>query len=165
MKTLPGKPLYRPLRPVDCVAQKGMANVGHMHPDLVGAAGLQSALDMGIALIPAQNAPVSHGPAAGGIDSHFLPVCFMPGNGSVHCAGIFPKPAHGNRLVGAGQGVILQLSGESQVGGVIFGGNDEPAGVSVDAVDNAGAKLAVDAGEGVSAERYILTIEMQEKVQ
>ena len=50
------------------------------------------------------------------------------------------KPAHRHRLVHPGQGVILELGGQGQVGTVIFSGDDQAGGVPVDAVDDAGAQ-------------------------
>ena len=47
--------------------------------------------------------------------------------------------------------MVLQLRAEGQVGGVVFGGDDEAAGIAVDAVDDAGALFAADAGETVAA--------------
>ena len=47
--------------------------------------------------------------------------------------------------------MIRQLSRQCQMGGIVFGGDDQTAGVPVDAVYDAGALLAADAGEGVPA--------------
>ena len=47
--------------------------------------------------------------------------------------------------------MIRQLSRQCQMGGVVFGGDDQAAGVPVDAVNDAGTLLAADAGEGVPA--------------
>ena len=45
--------------------------------------------------------------------------------------------------------MVLELLRQGQVGLVIFCRDDEAGGVPVDAVDDAGAELPVDAGEGL----------------
>ena len=116
-----------------------------MDPDLVGAACLQAALHMGISGIPGQNGPVGNRlPAVFAVDGHFLPVHRVSADGGVHRAAVLPEAAHRHRLVGPGQTVVLELGGQGQVGPVVFGGDDKPGGVPVDAVDDAGAQLPVD---------------------
>ena len=61
------------------------------------------------------------------------------------------EAAHRHRLVHPGQGVVLKLGGQSQMGPVVFRGDDQAGGVPVNAVDDAGAQGTVDAGEGIPA--------------
>ena len=75
----------------------------------------------------------------------------MAADGGVHRARILPETAHGNGLIHPGQGMVLELGGQGQVGPVILGSDDKPRGVPVDAVDDAGAQLAVDSREGIFA--------------
>ena len=46
--------------------------------------------------------------------------------------------------------MVLELGGQGQVGPVVLRGDDQAAGVPVDAVDDAGAQGAVDPREGIS---------------
>ena len=59
-------------------------------------------------------------------------------------------PVH-HAFVYTGEGVILQLGGQGQMGGVVLGGDDETGGVPVDAVDDAGPLFTVDAAQTVAA--------------
>jgi len=136
---------------VDRVAQDGVADVGHVDADLVGAAGLQAAAQVGDTGVTGDDLPVGDGTAAGGDHGHLFPVGAAAADGGVHSAAVLLHIAGHQALVGAGEGVVLQLRAEGQVGGVVFGGDDEAAGIAVDAVDDAGALFAADAGETVAA--------------
>ena len=60
---------------VDRVAQNGVADVGLMDTDLVGAAGLQLAADVGIAPVAGDDLPMGHGLAGISLsDAHLFPV-------------------------------------------------------------------------------------------
>ena len=136
------------LGPVYHVPQQGVADGGQMHPDLVGAAGLQTALNMGIAGEALQHRPVGHRrTAVFPIHAHLLPVGGVAADGRVHSAAVLPQAAHAHRLVLPVKGVILELGGQGLVGIVVLGGNEQPRCVPVDAVDDAGAEGSVDSGE------------------
>ena len=75
----------------------------------------------------------------------------MAADGGVHRAAVLLQIARDQALIRAGQGVVAELGTEKGVGRVVLGGDDETAGVPVDAVDDAGALLAADAGETVAA--------------
>ena len=125
-----------------------MADTGHVDTDLVGPAGLQAAADVGIAGKPLHDLPVGHrAPAPPVHHRHLLPVRRAAADGGVHGAPVLPEISHRHRLVGPGQGVVLELGGQGLVGEVVLGGDDEAAGVPVDAVDDAGAQGSVDSGE------------------
>ena len=47
--------------------------------------------------------------------------------------------------------MVAELSAECQMGGVILGGDDQAAGVPVDAVDDTGPLLTADAGQRIAA--------------
>ena len=145
------EPRHGLFRPVDGVSQDGVAQVGHVDPDLVGAAGLQTAADVGEAGVAGDDLPMGDGPAAIRDHRHLLPVPFVPSNGGVHGAGVLPEVAHHDALIGPGQAVVRELGGELLVGEVVLRRDDEARGVPVDAVDDAGALLPADAGEGVPA--------------
>ena len=112
-----------------------------MDPDLVGASRLQAALHMGEARVARQHPPVGHRlPAVLPVDGHPLPVHRVSADGGVHGAAILPQPAHRHRLIDPGQAVVLELGGQGQVGPVVLRGDDQAAGVPVDAVDDARAQ-------------------------
>ena len=61
-------------RPVHRIAQKGMADTGHMDADLVGPAGFQGTLDIRVLAQPFQNLVVGHGRTAlSRVYRHFFP--------------------------------------------------------------------------------------------
>ena len=137
---------------VEPVPGQRVAHGGEVEPQLVGAAGLQTAFNPGIAGIPAEHGPVrDRGAAVLPVDGHFFPVDRVPPDGSVYGARVLLQVPHGHRLVYSGQGVVLKLGGQGQVGFVVLGGDDQAGGVPVDAVDNARTQNAVDAGQAGSA--------------
>ena len=46
--------------------------------------------------------------------------------------------------------VALQLGRQGQVGSIVLGGDDQPRGIPVNAVDDARPQGSVDSGEGIS---------------
>ena len=132
-------------------ALDGGADVRHVDTDLMGPARLQTAADVGIAPVAADHLPVGHGvPGIALGDAHLLPVGGMPPDGGVHGAGILPEGADHDALVSPRHGVILKLGSQHGVGVVIFGNRQQAGGGLVDAVDDARAQLAVDAGEVIA---------------
>ena len=132
------------------VPQDGMADMGHVDSDLVGASGLQAAAHMGVARIPGDDFPVGDGAASPGDNRHLFPVAGTAADGGVHRALVFPEIAYHHALIGPGQSVVLELSGKLLVGKVVFSGDDETGGVPVDAVNNTWSQGSADAGEGIS---------------
>ena len=148
MEALARQPGHGLFGPVHRVPQDGVADVGQMDPDLVGAARLQTAAQMGDAGIPGDDLPVGHGlPAPLPHHRHALAVHRMAADGGVHGAAVLPKIPHRQAFIGPGQGVVRQLGRQGQMGCIVFGGDNEAAGVPVDAVDDAGTLLAPDAGQ------------------
>ena len=137
--------------PVHRVPQDGVADIGQVYADLVGAACFQPAAQVGDALIAGDDLPVGHGPASVRHHGHFFPVCAVAADGGIHGAAVLLEIAYGQTLVGPGQGMVGQLGGQTGVGGIVFSGDDEAAGVPVDAVDDAGAQLAADARKAPGA--------------
>ena len=85
----PASPGHRPglFGAVHRVPQQGVTDVGHMHPDLVGAPGLQAALDVGVAPQVLQHRPVGHRPPALKlVHRHLFPVGGVAEDGGVHGA-------------------------------------------------------------------------------
>ena len=138
-------------RAVHGVPQDGVADVGHVDPDLVGASRLQTAAHMGAARVPGDDLTMGHRAAAVRHHRHFLPVHRMAADGGVHSAAVLFQVPHHHALVGPGQGVVLELGGELLVGIVVFRRDDEAGGVPVNAVDDTRPQFPADAGEGVPA--------------
>ena len=143
--------VFLPLPAVHRVAQHRVPDIGHVNADLMGAAGFQAALDVGVARITLQHLPMGHRSAAIGCHGHPFPVSAVASDGSIDSAGLLSEVAYHDGLIGASQRVVLELLGQAQVGHVVFRRDDETAGIPVDAVDDAWPQLAVDAGEGVAA--------------
>ena len=93
--------------PIDEIAQDGMTERRHVHPNLVGAAGLQVAANVGVAPVPGDGLPVCDSGLAPIGNGHPLPVGGMPPNGGVHSAPILFQIAADHGFIGPGQGVIL----------------------------------------------------------
>ena len=138
VEALPLQTGHCPFVAVHCVAQNRMTGVGHVNADLVGAACFQTAFHIGEALIPLQHLPVGHGTAAVGDHGHFLAVDRMAADGGIHGAAVLTQVSGDDAAVDPAEGVILQLIRETLMGKVVFRGDDEAAGVPVDAVDDAG---------------------------
>ena len=135
--------------PVHHIPQQGVPQIRHVDADLVGAARLQAAGDVGMAVLGVDDLPVGNClPPVWG-DRHALAVCGVPPNGGVHRTAILPEGAHRHPVVQPEQGVILQLGGQGQVGPVVLRRDEQAGGVPVDAVDDAGTQLPVDSGEGI----------------
>ena len=136
---------------VDGIPQDGVADIGHVDPDLMGAARLQTALHVRTAGEPLQHGPVGHRAPAARHHRHLLPVRRVAADGGVHRAAVLPEIPRHDAPVDPGQGVVLELGGELLVGEVVFGGDKEAGGVPVDPVDDAGPQLPADAGQAVPA--------------
>ena len=73
----------------------------------------------------------------------------MPPDGRVHSPRVLPQVSHHDAVVDASQGVVLQLRRQSLVGKIVLRRDDQPGGVPVDAVNDAGPQLPVNAGQVV----------------
>ena len=138
---------YRLLRAVHRVPQNRVADIGHVYPDLMGASRLQTAPHMGHPRIPGDDLPVGHSGPSPGNHRHLLPIRRVPSDGRVHRAAVRLQVAHHQTLIRPRQRVIAELGAEPQMGGVVLGGDDETAGVPVNAVNDAGTLLPADAGQ------------------
>ena len=151
MEALPREPRHRLLRPIDRVPADGMPNIRHVHPDLMGPPGLQTAPDMGEPLKPLQYLPVGHRIPPPVRHGHLLPIRTMPANRRVHSPAVLPQVPDHHRLICPCQTVVLKLCGQCLVRSIILCRNDQAAGVPVDAVDDAGAQRAPHAAEAPPA--------------
>ena len=141
----------RLLPAVDRISQDGVADVGHVDPDLVGTARFQAAPDMGIAPVALDDLPMGHRiPGIPGGDAHLFPVRGVPPDGRVHGARVLPEGAHHNGLIGPGHGMVLELACQPHMGPVILRHRQQSGGILVDAVDDAGPQLPVDAAQVIA---------------
>src|SRR3979411_193444 len=102
------------MRAIDAVAQQGMADMGEMHPDLMGAAGLELASQQCCDRLAVSSnegvlkCPVVDGLAAALTHRHFLPGVGMPVDRRIDGAALtvrqVPYPGHVSRPHRAGAG-------------------------------------------------------------
>ena len=126
--------------------------MGHVDTDLVGAAGFQLAAHVGITPVTGYYLPMGNSLFAVSLgDAHLFPVGGVAANGGIHRAAVFPERAADDGFVGAGHRMVFQLRCQNSMGKVIFGYRQKTGGVLINAVDNAGAQHAVDAGKGIGS--------------
>ena len=87
----------------------------------------------------------------GRVDRHFFAVGLAAAEVCFHKALVLRKAAVNYRLVGALHAVHRHLLGKTDVGGIVLCHHQQAAGVLVDAVDDAGADLAANAGKAALA--------------
>ena len=96
---------------IDRVPGHRMAQGGHMHPDLMGAAGFQPGLQQRKGPIALQHPPMGYSRPAAGVDGHALAVRSAPADGGVYRALLLPQVPLQNGDIGAPGGMLLQLLG------------------------------------------------------
>ena len=138
---------FGPGRAIDRVPGHRMAQGGHMHPDLVGAAGFQPGFQQRKGPIALQHPPMGHRRPAGRIDGHALAVRSAPADGGVDRALVLPQVAFQYGDIGAPGGMGLQLVGQALVGQVVFGHHHQPAGHLIDPVHDPGPQGPAHPGQ------------------
>ena len=88
---------------------------------------------------------------SGRVDRHFFAVGLAAAEVCFHKALVLRKAAVNYRLVGALHAVHRHLLGKADVGGVVLCHHQQAAGVLINAVDDAGADLAANAGKAALA--------------
>lgn len=152
VQALPAQALFRPLVAVDQIAEQRVADVRHVHADLVRAAGLQLAADVRVAVVARDDRPVRDRVAGVfGRHGHALAVRRVAADGRVDRAGIFAQIAADDGLIRAGHRMVGQLRRERKMRKVVFRRDEQTGCVLVDAVHDAGPPLPADAGEAVAA--------------
>ena len=122
-----------------------------MNADLVCAACLQAAFDIGVVPEPLQDLYVGDSIFAVGTDCHFFAVGGIPADRTGNRQSIFLYVSQDDRPVSAHNGMIGQLQSYTAMGGVIFADDDTAGGILVDPVDYARPEYAVDSGKAVAA--------------
>jgi hypothetical protein len=139
---------------VDRIAHQRVGNGAHVYANLVGSACFQAHLSVGEAVEALQHPIVGNGLScvgrACGINGHSLSVGFVTGDGGVNRAFIRLQISGYNGVVHPSDVVCFKQGREKHVGVVVFGTDQKTAGVLVDAMNDAGSDLAVDAGGNVS---------------
>jgi len=136
---------------VEGIAEEGVAEVLQVDADLVGAAGVEGALDEGAdAWEILEDEPGGAGCAsAASEDGHFFAMDGVAADLVIDGAGAGAgEEALDEGEVDFGDGAAGELAGEVGVGEVVFCDDEAAAGVFIEAMDDAGALLAADAGEG-----------------
>ncbi len=137
---------------VEGVADDGVAEGLHVDADLVGAAGLDADLDEGEGTIGSsetfEDVDVGDGGASvGAAGGHAGAADEVAGDGEVDGDVVFGEVAVDEGEVGLGDLAAGEHLAELAVGAVVFGDEDDAAGLLVEAMDDAGAEVAADFGE------------------
>ena len=122
---------------IPLVIEKGMADRGHVHADLVGTAGFQAAFHHGNETVALQHLPVRNGPFAFlriVIDLEAQAVVGIPADGPLDGAFVLGQVAPDHGRVDAVYGMDEELVGQVQLGRGILGHHQKPGGVFVNAV-------------------------------
>ena len=152
MKALRVHPKLRLPVSVDRVPEDRMAPPCQMHADLVCAARFESAFQQRIARKALQHAPVRHGLAAVLFrDAHLFPVRRVAPDGRVDRAAVLTDIAADDAGIRPRQRVILELRSQRPVRMIVFCRDQQAGRVLVNAVDDARAQFAADAGKAVAA--------------
>ena len=148
VQALAAKPLVGRGRAVKRIAEQRMPDVRHVDANLMRAPGLEPAADVRVAAVARNDLPVRDRAARALLcDGHFLAVGRMPTDGRVNRARILAHAAANDGLVYARQAAVGKLSRQRQMRKIVFRDYQQSRRVLVDAVDDAGALLAADAGQ------------------
>lgn len=132
---------------VEGVAGDGVADVGEMDADLVGAAGADLDLEEGVMGKALEDAVSGVSGAAGGeAGGHAGAAEGVAGDGGVDGAGFEADGALDQGEVGFADFARGELVGEVAVSGVGAGDEEDAGGAFVEAVNDAGAEVACDRG-------------------
>ncbi len=124
---------------VDRIADQGIANMAHVHADLVGTPGLQLDPGMGVRTEAFQHAVMADRHLAGVDHRHLLPLHAMPSDRRIDGAAGGDHADH-DRLVDAADRPCLQLRHQLGVGLQRLGHYHQAGRVLVQAVDDPGAR-------------------------
>ena len=126
-----------------------MPQVGAVHPDLVGAAGIQLETQEGVVAQPLHQAPVGAGVAARVVVDYgvFLAVGWVAADGGHDRAGIARRhPVHYRQILARGDPLLdLHLQLHQRL--LALGHHDAARRVLVEPVHDAGPQLPADAGQ------------------
>ncbi len=141
-----------PTRPVETVAQKGVAEIRQMHPDLVGASRLQGHLEARRPRPRRLDHPIAgHRPLAVGHNRHALAVVTVAADRPVDHSPHRRRQPPDHRLVETFHPMQGELPGEADVGTIGLGHHQDTAHLAVETMDDARPGDATDAGEAVAA--------------
>ncbi len=149
------------VRTIDGIAHQGVADMGEMHPDLMGAAGLELAGQKRrdrFAVAPVKgllDLPMGNRLAAAFAHRHFLPGKSMPVDRRVDRAALAvrhaPYECHVAAPHRAGAAVVGELLGQRFVRAVVLRRHHQPGRVLVEPVHDARALDAADPGKACPA--------------
>ncbi len=135
-----------PRSAIDTISHEGMPRFGEMHPYLVGPAGFQSQLHEGYARISGQDLPVGDRVLSlSGSPRHSLAVHRMTADGRLDASLVVTRGPEDEGEVDPLDGMFTELTGESVVGSVVFGGNENSGSVLIDPMHDAGAQTPTNA--------------------
>ena len=136
---------------IDRVSRHRMMDGCHVYPDLVGTAGFQAAFQQGELAQPFQHLVAGVGilgvRLTGRINGHLLAVSLAAAQAAFHKSLVLRKAAVDDGVIGTLHAVYGHLSAQPDVRCIVLCHHQQAAGVLVDAVDDAGADLAANAGK------------------
>ena len=135
-------------RAVDGIPRQRMADTGHVYADLVGAAGLELAGNVGEIAKAFQHAPAGVGIARTrnfrGYDGHFFAVARVAAEVGFHKALVLFQVAVDDGMIDAVDAVHAELRAERLVRGIVFSHDQQSAGVLINTVDDTGPDRPAD---------------------
>ena len=124
-----------PLRPIEKVPRQGMAQVGHVDPDLMGAARVQLQPEEGEAAVAGEHPVPGAGLLPIGPDLPGDEGAVHPADGGLHHSLGGGRGAQADRQVDAAEGGCVELTLEHLLGVGVLGHHHQAAGALVQAVD------------------------------
>ena len=135
------------------VAEQRMAEMRQMHANLVRAAGFEPALEQArkrpLGITETLENPIVRPRtfSAASQDRHTFAVEGIAPNVALDHAFVQARRAPHDCMIGALDGVMLELSGEAVHRAIVFCGHKEPAGVLVETMHNSGPGFAAEAAK------------------
>ena len=143
--------LAKLLRGVEIVSQNRVPHCSEVDPDLVGSAGFEAAGDEGSVSEIGDVFDVSHRWLSVHVHRHLLAVGLVPCHRGVDGEFIAINVSGNDGEVATLGGLLFDLGGEGDVGGVGFGDDHKSGGFSVEAMDDSGSEITTDFGEGATS--------------
>ena len=121
--------------PIQEVPGKGVAEIGHVDPNLVGSAGIQLQTEEGAATVGGQHSIARAGRLAVWADHllHQRPV-LRPQRGADEAGGGL-RPAFTDRQIGPSESLCVELAFQNLLGMRVFGRHQQAGGATVQPMD------------------------------
>ena len=146
--------LHRPTIAILLITDDRMLDIAHVHADLMGPARLQAAFHQRIACKALDHAKMrTRFLAVFFRDGHLLTVAFIAADRCVdHAVIMCERPMH-ERIVQAVHPLVGQLPAQFDMRQIVFGNDQQPGRIFVDAMHDARTQDPVDAGKILAVEQ------------